>query len=129
MPESLDLFHEVARLRDEVEEQGEMIDTLVRTNARGLRTEVLDEMKKDPTLAEVLLLVDGARSQGEILKVLQQRGGKGASSATVSRKLDYLHRDLRLIHFVKREKSGNVYRTGRLDQVLGITRALTKQSQ
>jgi hypothetical protein len=125
MPETPDLFAEVALLRDEVEEQGDMIDTLVRMSARELKAEILKEMKQDPILAEIFLLVDGARSQGEILKILQERNSKGVSSATISRKLERLQKDLHLIHFVRRVQAGNVYRRGRLDQVLGISRALT----
>ena len=127
MPESIDLFNEIAKLRDEVEEQGEMIDTLVRASGKDLKELILSTFKADPVLTAVFLLVDGERSQGEILKALSDGKTKGASSATVSRKLDVLHNELNLIHFVKRSKAGNVYRKGRLDQVLGITRAVGRQ--
>ena len=66
MAESDELFNEVAQLRDEVEEQGAMIDALVHINGSDLRKEILADMAKDDALREVYLLVDGRRTQGEI---------------------------------------------------------------
>ncbi len=105
-----------------------MIDALVRMSGHEHKQQILEEMEKDPGLAQVFLLVDGSRSQGEILRILQEKQDKGASSATVSRKLDHLHRDLNLIHFVRRSAAGNVYRPGRLAHVLGIARSLNKKA-
>ena len=53
MAESDELFNEVAQLRDEVEEQGAMIDALVHINGSDLRTEILADMAKDDALREV----------------------------------------------------------------------------
>lgn len=128
MPETPDLFNEVAILRDEIEEQGEMISALVRASGADMRQKILDEMKSDPVLAGVLLLVDGNTSQGEMPKRLQDQNSKGVSTATVSRKLDRLSNDLHLIHFVRRTASGKVYRKSRLDQALGISRGLSKKA-
>ena len=128
MPESLDLSNDVAQMRYELEEVGEMVNALVRMNARELKPQLLAEMKQDPALADVFLLVDGATSQGEILKRLQGRGNKGASAASVSRKLDRLAKELHLIHFASRNKTGNVYRLTRLAEVLGLRRAIERQT-
>src|SRR5438309_6280533 len=100
VPETTDLFTEVALLRDEIEEQGDMINALVRVSGRELKAQILKEMADDRPLAEIFLMVDGVRSQGEILKLFSYQG-KGPSSATVSRKLDRLYKDLHLIHFVR----------------------------
>jgi len=115
-------------MRYELEEVGEMVNALVRMNARELKPQLLAEMKQDPALADVFLLVDGATSQGEILKRLQGRGNKGASAASVSRKLDRLAKELHLIHFASRNKTGNVYRLTRLAEVLGLRRAIERQT-
>ncbi len=125
MPETHDLFNEVAQIKDEVEDVREMVDALVRVNSNQLKADILKEMVSDRALAEVFLLIDGSRSQGEILKALQERGVKGASPATVSRKLERLV-ELNLVHFVRREAAGKVYRTARLAEVLGLRRALVK---
>ena len=127
MPESPDLFSEVAILRDEIEEQGDMIAALVRATGSEVKKQLLEEMNSDSALAEVFLLVDGNRSQGEMLKKLQEQKSKGASAATVSRKLDRLSNDLHLIHYVRRAATGKVYRRSRLDQTLGISRSLAKK--
>jgi hypothetical protein len=126
MPESMDLYAEVAKLRDEVEDVNEMVQVLVRVGGDEEKKKILGKMRKDAALAEVFLLVDGSRSQTEILKDLQKRGIPGASSATVSRKLEVLHKEHHLIHFVRRTASGNVYRLTRLAQVYDLGRALKK---
>ncbi len=125
MPETHDLFNEVAQIKDEVEDVREMVDALVRVNSNQLKADILKDMVSDRALAEVFLLIDGSRSQGEILKALQERGVKGASPASVSRKLERLG-ELNLVHFVRREAAGKVYRTARLAEVLGLRRALVK---
>lgn len=125
MPESNDLFNEVAQIKDEVEDVREMVDALVRINSNELKTGIVKEMAADRALAEVFLLIDGKRSQGAILRSLQEKGSKGASPASVSRKLDRLV-ELNLIHFIRREAAGKVYRTTRLAHVLGLHRALGK---
>lgn len=126
MPESNEAYNEIARLRDEVEDINEMVQMLVRVNAAEEKKKLLGLMQKDRALAEVFLLVDGSRSQGEILKALQTRGIAGASSATVSRKLDDLLKEHHLIHFVRRVQSGKVYRRTQLAKVYDLDRALQK---
>lgn len=129
MPETLDLFAEVAAMRDELEEQGTMIDALVRASGGSFRDQVMAVMKNDPTLAEVYRLVDGYRTQGEILETLGARGMKGASSRGISERLTKLQ-DLDLIMLVDRRAGGaKVYRRTRLDRALGISRALGKAAE
>jgi hypothetical protein len=126
MAETLDLFAEVAAMRDELEEQGTMIDALVRTSGSSFRDQVMAVMTDDPTLAEVYRLVDGQRTQAEILETLRSRGMKGASSRGISERMAKLH-DLDLIMLVDRRAGGaKVYRRTRLDRALGISRALGK---
>ena len=88
MPESPDLYAEVANLRDEIEEQGSVTDALLRASAAELKQEVLEAFDKDPSLGKILQLVDGERSQNEILEQLREQGEKGANKATISRKFD-----------------------------------------
>jgi 5S rRNA maturation endonuclease (ribonuclease M5) len=126
MAESLDLFNEVRLLRARVEELGAMTETLVRSQSKELAGAILERLRGDEALAEVFLLTDGDRTQGEILEDLKRRKVKGASSATVSRKCDTLEKDLHLIAFVGRSQKGKVYRRTDLDRVLGISRSLPK---
>src|SRR5437773_3571867 len=126
MPESTDLFAEVANIRDELEEQGAMLDALVRSSGREAKELVLGEMRRDSGLGRILQLVDGNRSQGEIVLRLKEEGVKGTSPASVSRKLDRLAHELGLVILVRRVSSGNVYRKTRLDKVLGISRAVDR---
>jgi hypothetical protein len=124
MAESDELFNEVAQLRDEVEEQGAMIDALVHLSGGALREEILGDMARDAALREVYLLVDGKKTQGEIAADLATRGI--AQKSSVSLKFDKLAKDYSLIQHIRRAKTGKIYRRTRLGTTLKIDRALAK---
>lgn len=124
VPETLDLFNEVALLRRELEEHGVMLQALLRTQGRSVAAELITELRKDPIASSILLKVDGERSQGDILASLKASKIRGTSAAAVSRKVDKLRNDYHLITLVRRTKAGNVYRRTLLDKVLGVSRAL-----
>lgn len=124
--ESHELFAQIAQLRGEVEDIGVMTRSLLRTMGRVERSELLAEMRQDPSLGAIFLLVNGSRSQGEIVEDLTSRRVKGASRASVSRKLDKLHHDLGLIALVRRVRAGNVYRHTAKADALGLARSLEK---
>ena len=124
MAESLDLFNEVRSLRARVDELGAMTETLVRAQSTDLIAAMLDRFSSDTALKAVFLAVDGERSQTEILAVLKAKGLKGASPATVSRKLESLERELHLIELVDRTAKGKIYRRANLDRILGVSRRL-----
>jgi hypothetical protein len=121
--ESDELFSEVGAMRDELEEQGAMLNALVRSSSPEMRTNLLDAFDADPGLREVFRLIDGQRSQGQIVEALKGSGIKGTSRSAVSRHIDELVFD-GLVHRVGRKKEGIVYRRSRLDAALGISRAL-----
>jgi DNA-binding transcriptional ArsR family regulator len=126
MPESDELFVEIAAMRDELEEQGAMIDALVRASGPELRSAILNEMDGDAVLREVFLLIDGSHSQSDIIEELSSRGMRGVSQANVSRKMDRLENELHLIIRTRRRSSGVVFKTTRLDRALGISRELKR---
>jgi hypothetical protein len=123
VPESLDLFAEVRLLRAEVEEQGSMLEALVRAQGAEVREAIVKELKADPALSGILRLVNGELSQGQIQQRLAGTGVPGASPAGVSRKMDRL-KELHLVAPTRRTKEGVVYRRTSLDRVLGISKAL-----
>lgn len=124
MSESLDLFNEVRSLRARVDELGAMTETLVRAQSSDLIAVMLERFSADASLKAVFLAIDGERSQTEILALLKTKGLKGASAATVSRKLDSLEGELHLIELVDRTAKGKIYRRANLDRILGISRRL-----
>jgi NAD-specific glutamate dehydrogenase len=126
MTESIDLFNEIRQLRSRVEEIGGMTEALVRAQSRGVVQATLERFAADPTLEAVFLAVNGQRSQGEILEVLRTAKTKGASPATISRKVDALEKELHLIELVDRTAKGKVYKRSGLDRILGISRKLEK---
>ena len=125
MAESNELFNEVAQMRDELEEQGAMIDALVHIGGDKRRDEILADLRKDEALREIYLLVDGKRTQGEIVADLEARGI--AKKSAVSVKFDRLVKDYNLIQLVRRQAGSKVYRRTRLGETLKIDRALEKQ--
>ena len=125
MGESEELFAEVASMRDELEEQGAMINALVRVHGKEGRERLLEDFANDGALKEIYLLIDGERSQGQIVKELAPKKLKGASRSAVSRKIEELFYH-GLIARVGQTKEGVIYKKSRLDVALGITRELTK---
>jgi DNA-binding HxlR family transcriptional regulator len=120
MAESDELFTEVAQIHDELEEQGGMINALVRASSKEVTEELLEDFRKDPTLRAIYLMIDGTKSQGEIQADLAKKKLPGSSPSAVSNKLKKLFQD-GLIVKVRRTKAGIVYRKTRLDTALGIT--------
>ena len=125
MPETPDLFNEVALLRDQVEDMAKSVSALTRQT--GLREDVLAAMAKDPLLASIFLLVDGVRTQNQIVAALKANGD-GGSQATVSRKLDLLIEDHDLVRITTRAADGNRYVHTQLAKDLKIKRALDKSA-
>jgi hypothetical protein len=101
-----------------------MTETLVRAQSSDLIAAMLERFSADASLKAVFLAVDGERSQSEILVLLRAKGLKGASAATISRKLDSLESELHLIDLVDRTAKGKIYRRANLDRILGISRRL-----
>jgi DNA-binding MarR family transcriptional regulator len=118
MPETPDLFNEVAIMRDELEEQGAMLDALVRASGAG--QEILDRLSRSKSAARVLLAVDGVRTQGQIADHLN------LSQPTVSRALNRLANDYGLVAISHRDASGKVYHRTRLDRALSVSRGLNR---
>lgn len=125
MAESLDAFAELRSLRLEVEQQGGMLNALVRYSPE-IKNQVIDEFKKDPVMTIIYQLIDGKRSQKEIIAELTRRGVKGASAPTVTRRIERLRDDLYVIMLLRADGQSPIYAHSRLGRVLGIGRSLGK---
>lgn len=123
MPETDELFGEVGAIRDEIEEQGAMINALVRANSKELKETLLASFAADEALLEIYRRIDGIRTQKQIVAGVRALDLKGASQAGVSRRIETLLGE-GLIARVGRSKDGVVYKKSRLDAALGISRAL-----
>jgi Arginine repressor, DNA binding domain len=121
MPESPDLYAEVANLRDQIDDMSRTVSAIARRS--GAKEEILDAMDKDQMLARVFLLIDGKRTQGDIVEELRKQG-VSASQATVSRKLDVLIEDWDLVRKTSRNRTGTFYVKTSLARDLRIARAL-----
>jgi len=126
MAESLDLFNEVRQLRSRVDELGLMTETLVRAQGKELMETLMAKFADDPALAAVFMSVDGVRSQNDILSHLKSAKLRGASKATVSRKIETLEHELHLISLADRTAKGKIYKKTNIDKILGVSRRLER---
>lgn len=125
MPESIDLFYEIAKLSDRIDDINAKMDALVLVNVPQLTAAIIEKLEADPTMREAFLLVNGKRTQGEIASELAARGFK-ASEATISRKIDTLREEFGLIKLAKHTKDGKKYTKTTLAKTLRVERALAK---
>lgn len=121
MPESLDAYAELRSMRARLEGIEHRQEMLVRAH----RDEILDEIWRyidgDPLIGEVYLLVDGDRTQQDIVAALKQKGIGPASQPTVSRRLSKLMNELGLVEISERDASGAALRKSDLDKILNLT--------
>lgn len=124
MPESNEVFAEISIMRERIEDIGHSVSALVRES--GLKSKILAEMSEDNLLAEIFLLVDGIRTQGDIVIALGKNGSKDVSQPTVSRRMVALEKDWDLIRPTMRNAAGTRFVHTTLAKALKIERALTK---
>jgi hypothetical protein len=125
MPESLDGFAEIQKLRHEVEDL-KAITGAILENQSDYAEKLISRLKGDPVLKRVFLLVDGERSQAEIVAIILGEGLAGASRPTIYRKFEILAKDMGLIVFDRKVKGGSVFRRTTLDDALKISRTLER---
>jgi hypothetical protein len=125
MPESSDALLEIKKLRSEVDQQGEMLDALVRYDPR-VRDSILDEFKGDKVLATVYLLIDGAKTQQQIVESAKSLNIKGASAPMITRKITLLRTQMRVITPVAKDGRSWIYAHNRLGRALSLTKNIRK---
>jgi hypothetical protein len=101
----------------------------MRHSGREVREETLAALRADPTLLEILLAVDGVRSQGDILADLQARSRPNSSAMSVSRRFRQLSERFHLIKKSGRSATGIIYRRTTLEKSLGIVRDLEREAR
>lgn len=95
-------------------------EMLVRAHSDEILGAVWGYLDRDETLGEVFLLVDGKRTQQDIVAALKVKG-IGATQPTVSRKLKKLSIELGLVEIGDRDAAGTVYAKSDLDRILHLT--------
>lgn len=124
MPETPDLYAEVAALRIEVEDMSAMTEALLRGGNASIADELITYLSRDESARLVFLLADGVRTQAEIAAEISARGVRGGSQPTVSRKLEQLAHDHHLLLLDRRQGRSNVYRKSKVSAALHIERKL-----
>jgi DNA-binding transcriptional ArsR family regulator len=120
MPESLDAYAELRTMRARLEGIEHRQEMLVRAHADEILRTVWESIDTDETLAEIYLLVDGMRTQKEIVKALN-RNGIALDQSNVSRKLKKLMNELGLVEITERDASGATLRKSDIDKILHLT--------
>lgn len=101
-------------------------EMLVRAHADEILETLWTYIDKDEMLGAVYLLVDGKRTQQDIVEALRKTG-LSASQPTVSRKLAKLNVELGLVEIGDRDAAGTVYMKSELDRILHLTPKVEKR--
>jgi arginine repressor len=99
---------------------------LVRAHVDEILGTLWEYIDKDPQLAHVYLLVDGHRSQQDIVAALR-KAGVSSSDATVSRKLGVLRNELGLIEKIDHTASGVTHRKSEIDRILHLSSKIERR--
>lgn len=117
-------YGEIQQIRAELRAHGGILRSLLYAQAGHITEEILAEMREDPLLARVFLLVDGLRTQRDIVMALADQGISAASQSTVSRRMSRLTDDFGLIAPIGRGAEGGVaYQTTPVAEALKVGRA------
>jgi hypothetical protein len=128
MPESLEGFSELQRLRHEVEDLKGITSALLRTQP-DLAKGILRDLQGDLAMKRILMLTDGDRSQMQILEIVKGEGISGASLSGVSERISKLVHDYGLIAFDRRTRAGKIYRRTILDSALKISHTIEREAK
>ena len=116
-----EIYNELRNIRTKVESIEKAQEVLVRAERDRILADILPGFESDPILAHVYMLVDGIRGQRQIAAAMTAAGRRGASEATISRKLETL-RDMDLVELFDRTAAGNIYRRTHIDRLLRLSR-------
>lgn len=105
MPESLDAYAELRAMRARLEGIEHRQEMLVRAHSEEILATVWEYIDGDEMLAEIFLLVDGTRTQKDILAELRRRGTPVAAGG-LSTKLKRLRNELGLVEISERDATG-----------------------
>lgn len=126
MPESLDLYAEIAAIRNQLDDVSAVTSALLRAGGTKPKAEILGFLEKDQAARLVFLMCDGETTQAAIVEELTRRGIPGGSRAGVSRKLEVLFNEYHLIAPDHRLHRSKVYRRTTIATALHIERDLNK---
>jgi hypothetical protein len=129
MAESVDLYSEVLKLRNDVDDIRRTQNAQVRFNEE-LKNAVVERFKGDPMMGLVFEAVDSKRSQKEIIEHLKSLDSKShdAIAMHVSRKLNSLG-ELDLIETVGKNGGSNIYRHTNFSKVIRLTSLVKRMSK
>jgi len=120
MPESLDAYAELRAMRARLEGIEHRQEMLVRAHSEEILATVWEYIDRDEMLGEIFLLVDGTRTQKDILAELSRRGTPVAKGG-LSAKLKTLRNELGLVEISERDATGATLRKSDLDKILHLT--------
>ena len=126
MADNLETFSEIRQIRMRIEAIEHTQEVLIRAHREAIEKDIWEQLDSDSVLAQVYLLVDGHRSQKDIVGAMREQGAAGASEPTVSRRLVKLY-EMHLIELVDRTKSRNIYKRTAIDRILSLVRKLEKR--
>jgi hypothetical protein len=124
VPESEDLFAEVAALRAQVNDVSASTQALLRLSGKELKSELLDYLRSDEVAHAIFDLCDGERSQSDIVAVLEPKAIRGGSAMGISRRIETMVHDKNLLIQAGRKGKSPIYKHTHAAITLQIARGL-----
>jgi hypothetical protein len=126
MAESLELFAEIAAMRNQLEDVSAVTGALLRAGSDSFVADTLAYLTNNEAARLIFLQSNGTVSQAEIVANLRERGVPGGSPRGVSERLVVLTHDYHLLSLDHRTGNRKVYRKTEVARVLQIERKLAK---
>lgn len=101
------------------------LNLVARSEREQVLTVIQEAIQRAPLLAQIYLLLDGARTQSDIVAVLNDKG-VSTSTATVSRRMADLVTEYGLADEVSRSNGLVLRKNKGADDVLNLTRKMRK---
>ena len=120
-----DTFGAIHEIKTELAAQGGILRTLLYAQGSHLADEMIKELLADDVLSQVFLLVNGTRTQTDIIDALRAARMVGASQSSISRKMIRLH-DLGLISPVGKSRGAVLFGTTPVADAFKIRQALER---
>lgn len=102
------------------------VNLAARANRGALLAEIEQTVRKDPLIGQIYLLLDGERSQMDIVEALRSLGITKASQPTVSRRMDTLISEHGIADLVEGGKKLVLRKDGEAEKTLNLSKNVRK---
>jgi hypothetical protein len=118
-----DIHNQLLKIHSRLDGIEHTQEVLVRADATRIWRQIEEAFDKEPVLADIYELVDGIRTQTQIVEALKAQGAAVNSPMTVSRSLKRLREELQIVIAIEGAGGqGTVHAKTGLHRILGMNR-------